>query len=82
MTYSQNTPLAIRDRANPKLKGKGKGQKNPNKKGKGKSTASGSGTQRGFKTFSQIRRHGTDLLHRTKKVQESVTGSRATSHVS
>ena len=55
VTYSQNTPLAIGDRANPKSKGKGKGQKNANKKGKAKSTASGSGTQRGFKTFSQIR---------------------------
>ena len=36
MTLSQNTSLALEDRANPKSKGKGKGQKNANKKGKAK----------------------------------------------
>ena len=36
VTLSQNTPLALEDRANPKSKGKGKGQKNVNKNGKAK----------------------------------------------
>ena len=88
VTFLQNTPLALDDRANPKSKGKGKGQKNANKKGKAKaaphSTASSSRMPRGFKTFSQIR---TNPAVRSgfvaqDKVQEPVVGSRATSHAS
>ena len=82
---SQNTPLAIRDRPNPKSKGKGKGQKNTNKRERARAQPAVQGHRedsRPSHRSGRARRLGTHMLHRTEKVQESVTGSRATSHVS